>query len=325
VKPSRRRFLRLAAGAAVLPTASRVARAGNYPTRPIRWIVGFGAGTSVDIFARLIGQFLSERLGQPLVIENRPGAGGKIATEAVVRAAPDGYTLLDITSANVWNATIYDNLSYNFIRDIAPIAGTVRGLGVMEVIPSFPAKTVPEFIAYAKANPGRISFASSGVGTPQHLYGELFKMMAGIEMTHVPYRGSPQSLTGLFGGETQVIFDTLATSIEHIKAGRLRALAVTSASRSEQLPDVPTIGEFLSGYEATSWQGLGAPKGTPVEIIERLSGEASAAIADATLKSRIENLGYATFPIAAAELTRFIADETEKWAKVIRAANIKAN
>ena len=325
MKPSRRRFLRLAAGAAVLPTAPRIARADNYPTRPIRWIVGFGAGTSVDIFARLIGQFLSERLGQPLVIENRPGAGGNIATEAVVRAAPDGYTLLDITSANVWNATIYDNLSYNFIRDIAPIAGTVRGLGVMEVIPSFPAKTVPEFIAYAKANPGKISFASSGVGTPQHLYGELFKMMAGIEMTHVPYRGSPQSLTGLFGGETQVIFDTLATSIEHIKAGRLRALAVTSASRSEQLPDVPTIGEFLSGYEATSWQGLGAPKGTPVEIIERLSGEASAAIADATLKSRIENLGYATFPIAAAELTRFIADETEKWAKVIRAANIKAN
>jgi tripartite-type tricarboxylate transporter receptor subunit TctC len=325
VKPSRRRFLRLAAGAAVLPTASRVARAGNYPTRPIRWIVGFGAGTSVDIFARLIGQFLSERLGQPLVIENRPGAGGNIATEAVVRAAPDGYTLLDITSANVWNATIYDNLSYNFIRDIAPIAGTVRGLGVMEVLPSFPARTVPEFIAYAKANPGRISFASSGVGTPQHLYGELFKMMAGIEMTHVPYRGSPQSLTGLFGGETQVIFDTLATSIEHIKAGRLRALAVTSATRSGQLPDVPIVGEFLSGYEATSWQGLGAPKGTPVEIIERLSREASAAIADATLKSRIENLGYATFPILTAELTGFIADDTGKWAKVIRAANIKAN
>jgi tripartite-type tricarboxylate transporter receptor subunit TctC len=325
VKSSRRRFLRLAAGAAVLPTAVRVARADNYPTRPIRWIVGFGAGTSVDIFARLIGQFLYERLGQPLVIENRPGAGGNIATEAVVRAAPDGYTLLDITSPNVWNATIYDNLSYNFIRDIAPIAGTVRGLGVMEVLPSFPAKTVPEFIEYAKANPGKISFASSGVGTPQHLYGELFKMMAGIEMTHVPYRGSPQSLTGLFGGETQVIFDTLATSIEHIKAGRLRALAVTSATRSEQLPDVPTVGEFLSGYEATTWQGLGAPKGTPVKIVERLSREASAAIADPTLKSRIENLGYATFPIATAELTRFIADETEKWAKVIRAANIKAN
>ena len=325
MKPSRRRFLRLAAGAAVLPTASRVARADNYPTRPIRWIVGFGAGTSVDIFARLIGQFLSERLGQPLVIENRPGAGGNIATEAVVRAAPDGYTLLDITSPNVWNATIYDNLSYNFIRDIAPIAGTVRGLGVMEVLPSFPAKTVPEFIEYAKANPGKISFASSGVGTPQHLYGELFKMMAGIEMTHVPYRGSPQSLTGLFGGETQVIFDTLATSIEHIKAGRLRALAVTSATRSEQLPDVPTVGEFLSGYEATTWQGLGAPKGTPVKIVERLSREASAAIADPTLKSRIENLGYATFPILTAELTGFIADDTGKWAKVIRAANIKAN
>jgi len=325
VKPSRRRFLRLAAGAAVLPTASRLARAENYPTRPIRWIVGFGAGTSVDIFARLIGQFLSERLGQPLVIENRPGAGGNIATEAVVRAAPDGYTLLDITAANIWNATIYDNLSYNFIRDIAPIAGTVRGPGVMEVVPTFPAKTVPEFIAYAKANPGKISFASSGVGTPQHLYGELFKMMAGIEMTHVPYRGSPQSLTGLFAGETQVIFDTLATSIGHIKEGRLRALAVTSASRSEQLPDVPTVGEFLSGYEATSWQGLGAPKGTPVDIIERLSSEASAAIADPTLKSRIENLGYATFPIAPSELGRFIADETDKWAKVIRAANIKAN
>jgi tripartite-type tricarboxylate transporter receptor subunit TctC len=301
VKPSRRRFLRLAAGAAVLPTAVRIARADNYPTRPIRWVVGFGAGTSVDIFARLIGQFLSERLGQPLVIENRPGAGGNIATEAVVRAAPDGYTLLDITSANVWNATIYDNLSYNFIRDIAPIAGTVRGLGVMEMIPSFPANTVPEFIAYAKANPGKISFACSGVGTPQHLYGELFKMMAGIEMTHVPYRGSPQSLTGLFGGERQVIFDTLATSIEHIKAGRLRALAVTSATRSAQLPDVPTVGEFLSGYEATSWQGLGAPKGTPAEIIERLSREASAAIADPTLKSRIENLGYATFPIVTAD------------------------
>jgi tripartite-type tricarboxylate transporter receptor subunit TctC len=195
----------------------------------------------------------------------------------------------------------------------------------MEVLPSFPARTVPEFIAYAKANPGKISFASSGVGTPQHLYGELFKMMAGIEMTHVPYRGSPQSLTGLFGGETQVIFDTLATSIEHIKAGRLRALAVTSATRSGQLPDVPIVGEFLSGYEATSWQGLGAPKGTPVEIIERLSREASAAIADATLKSRIENLGYATFPILTAELTGFIADDTGKWAKVIRAANIKAN
>jgi len=325
VKPSRRRFLRLAAGAAVMPTALRMARAGNYPTRPIRWIVGFGAGTSVDIFARLLGQFLSERLGQPLVIENRPGAGGNIATEAVVRAAPDGYTLLDITSPNVWNATIYDNLSYDFIRDIVPIAGTVRGLGVMVVLPSFPAKTVPEFIAYAKANPGKISFASSGVGTPQHLYAELFKMMAGIEMTHVPYRGSPQSLTGLFAGETQVIFDTLSTSIGHIKEGRLRALAVTSASRSEQLPDVPTVGEFLSGYEATSWQGLGAPKGTPAEIIERLSKEAGAAIADATLKSRIENLGYATFPMAASELTRFIADETGKWAKVIRAANIKAN
>jgi tripartite-type tricarboxylate transporter receptor subunit TctC len=317
--------MRFAAGAAVLPAAMRLAHADNYPTRPIRWIVGFGAGTSVDIFARLIGQFLSERLGQPLVIENRPGAGGNIATEAVVRAAPDGYTLLDITSANVWNATIYDNLSYNFIRDIAPIAGTVRGLGVMEVHPSFPAKTVPEFIAYAKANPGKISFASSGVGTPQHLYGELFKMMAGIEMTHVPYRGSPQSLTGLFAGETQVMFDTLATSIEHIKASRLRALAVTSATRSEQLPDVPTVGEFLSGYEATSWQGLGAPKGTPVEIIERLSKEASAAMADPTLMSRIENLGYATFPLLTAELTRFIADETGKWAKVIRAANIKAN
>jgi tripartite-type tricarboxylate transporter receptor subunit TctC len=309
----------------VLPTALRAARAESYPTRPIRWIIGFGAGTSVDIFARLIGQFLSERLGQPLVIENRPGAGGNIATEAVVRAAPDGYTLLDITSANVWNATIYDNLSYNFIRDIAPIAGTVSRLGVMEVIPSFPARTVPEFIAYAKANPGKVSMASSGVGTPQHLYGELFKMMAGIEMTHVPYRGSPQSLTGLFAGETQVIFDTLATSIEHIKAGRLRALAVTSATRSGQLPDVPTVGEFLPGYEATSWQGLGAPKGTPIDIIDRLAKEAGAAIADPLLKSRIESLGYASFPILTAELTHFIAEETEKWAKVIRTANIRAN
>jgi tripartite-type tricarboxylate transporter receptor subunit TctC len=302
-----------------------VARADTYPSRPIRWMVGYGAGTSVDIFARLIGQFISDRLGQPLVIENRPGAGSNIATEAVVRATPDGYTLLDMTSVNVWNATIYENLNFNFIRDIVPIAGTVRGLGVMEVVPSFPAKTVPEFIAYAKANPGKISFASSGVGTPQHLYGELFKSMAGIEMTHVPYRGSPQSLMGLFAGETQVIFDTLSTSIEHIKAGRLRALAVTSAARSEHLPDVPTVGEFLPGYEATSWQGLAAPKGTPADIIERLSKEASAAIADPTMKSRIDSLGYAPFPMGSAELTRFIADETEKWSKVIRAANIKAN
>jgi tripartite-type tricarboxylate transporter receptor subunit TctC len=316
---------RIALAAACLLPLALPASALDYPTRQPHIIVGYPPGGSTDIVARLIGNWLSKKLGQSFIVENKPGAGNNLGTEAVVRAKPDGYTLLLINPANTINASLYKHLNFNFLKDIDPVANVIRVPNVMEVNPAVPAKTVAEFIAYAKANPGKISMASSGVGTPQHLYGELFKMMAGIEMTHVPYRGSPQSLTGLFAGETQVIFDTLATSIEHIKAGRLRALAVTSAARAQSLPDVPTVGEFLPGYEATSWQGLGAPKGTPVEIIDRLSRETSAAIADPLLKSRIESLGYATFPISTAELARCIADETEKWAKVIRAANIKAN
>jgi tripartite-type tricarboxylate transporter receptor subunit TctC len=325
MKRSRRQFLHLAAGAAALPATSRIARAQSYPARPVRWIVGFGAGSSADIFARMMGQWLSERLGQAFVIENRQGAGGNIATEAAVRADPDGYTLLLATSANIWNAALYDNLNFNFIRDIAPIATILRGLGVMDVSPSFPAKTVPEFIAYARANPGKINMGSSGVGTPQHLYGELFKMMTGVDMVHVPYRGSPQALTGLFAGEIQVLFDTLSTSLEHIRAGRLRARAVTSAARSDLLPEIPTMSEFAPGYEATSWLGLGAPKNTPTEIIDRLNKEVNAGLADPALKARMESVGYSTFASSVAEFGRFIADDTQKWGKVIRAANIKAN
>jgi tripartite-type tricarboxylate transporter receptor subunit TctC len=320
---SRRQLL--TAGALLLPASPRIARAESYPARPVRWIIGFSAGSSPDIFTRLMAQWLSERLGQPFIVENRPGAGSNIGTEQVVRATPDGYTLLLMTSANVWNATLYDNLSFNFLRDIVPIAGVVRGLGVMEVGPSFPAKNVTEFIAYAKANPGKINMGSSGVGSPQHLYGELFKMMTGVNLVHVPYRGPPQSLTALFAGEIQVMFDTLSTSIEHIKAGRLRALAVTSAARSDLLPDIPAIGEFAPGYEATSWLGLGAPKNTPTEIIDRLNKEVNAGLADPTLKARMESVGYSTFASSVAEFGRFVGDDTQKWSKVIRAANIKAN
>jgi tripartite-type tricarboxylate transporter receptor subunit TctC len=321
---SRRKLLHLAAGAAAIPALSRIARAQSYPVRPVRWIVGFPAGSSPDIFSRLIGQWLSERLGQPFVIENRPGAGGNIGTEEVVRADPDGYTLLQATSANAWNATLYDNINFNFIRDIAPIASTVRGLGVMEVNPSVPAKTVPEFIAYAKANPGKINVGSAGIGSPQHLYGELFKIMTGVDLLHVPYRGSPQALTALLAGQVQIMFDTLSTSIGHIDAGRLRALAVTSATRSDLLPNVPTVGEFVPGYEATSWQGAGAPKNMPAEIVDKLNGEINAGLADPKLRARIAELGYSGFATSPAEFGAFIADETGKWGKVIRTANIKA-
>ena len=324
MKHSRRQFLHLAAGAAALPAASRMAAAQTYPVRPVRWIVGFAAGSSPDIFARLMGRWLSERLGEPFIIENRVGAGGNIGTESVVRAAADGYTLLQVNSANAWNATLYDSLNFNFIRDIAPIASTVRGLGVMDVHPDFPARTVPEFIAYAKANPGKINMASSGIGTPQHLYGELFKIMTGVDMLHVPYRGSPQALTGLLSGEAQVMFDTLSTSIPHIRAGRLRALAVTSAARSDLLPDVPTVGEFVPGYEATSWQGVGAHVNTPAAIVDKLNTEINAGLADPALKARIADLGYSAFASSPAEFGRFIAAETDKWGKVIRTAHIKA-
>jgi tripartite-type tricarboxylate transporter receptor subunit TctC len=275
-------------------------------------------------FARLIGQWLSERLAQPFIVENRPGAGGNIATEAVVRAAPDGYTLLLVTASNAINASLFDKLNFNFIRDITPIATIHRGIGVMVVHPSFPAKSVAEFIAYAKANPGKINMASSGNGSAQHIYGEYFKMMAGVDMLHVPYRGQPLALTGLFAGEVQVIFDTLSTSIEHIRAGKLRALAVTGATRSEVLLDIPTLGEFVPGYEATVWLGIGAPRNTPAEVIDKLNKEVNAGLADSKIKARIADLGYKAFASSPPEFARFIADETEKWGKVIRAANIKA-
>lgn len=322
---SRRQLFDLTLGAVLLPASPRIAWAETYPARPVRLVIGFGAGSSPDIFTRLMAQWLSERLGQPFIVENRPGAGGNIGTEQVVRATPDGYTLLLMTSANIWNVSLYDNLSFNFLHDIVPIAGLVRGLGVMEVGPSFPAKNVTEFIAYAKANPGKINMGSSGVGSPQHLYGELFKMMTGVNLVHVPYRGPPQSLTALFAGEIQVMFDTLSTSIEHIRAARLRALAVTSAARSDLLPDVPTVGEFVPGYEATSWQGVGAPTGTPAGIVDTLNREINAGLADGKLKAKIEALGYSVFPNTSAGLGSFMAAETDKWSQVIRTAGIRAN
>jgi tripartite-type tricarboxylate transporter receptor subunit TctC len=324
MKLPRRRFLHLAAGAVALPAASRIARAQIYPARPVRIIVGFPPGGGADIGARLIGQWLSERLGQQFIVENRPGAGGNIATEVVARAPPDGYTLLLVSVSNAINTTLYEKLNFDFIRDIAPVASTVRGLGVMEVNPSFPAKTVPEFIAYAKANPGKVNMASAGNGSPQHLFGELFKMMTGVNMLHVPYRGSSQALPGLFAGEVQVMFDTLSTSIEHIRSGKLRALALTSTNRSDLLPDVPTVGEFVPRYEATSWQGVGAPRGTRTEIIDKLNREITAGLADPKLVSRTADLGSSVFAESPTEFGKFIAEDTERWSKVIRAAGIKA-
>jgi tripartite-type tricarboxylate transporter receptor subunit TctC len=321
--PHRRQFLHLAAGAAALPAVSSNARAQIYPTRPVRLIVGFPAGGAADLFARLIGQVLSERLGQPFIIENRPGAGSNVATEAVVRAPPDGYTLLQIASVNAWNATLYDHLSFNFIRDIAPVASIYRGGAVLVVHPSFPTKSVPELIAYARANPGKINMASGGVGTPQHVYGELFKMMTGVDMLHVPYRGGGPALTDLLAGQVQVMFDTLSTSIEHIRAGKLRALAVTSATRLEVLPDIPTVGDFVPGYEGTGWQGVGAPRNTPAEIIDKLNKEINAGLADRRMEARIADFGYTVFTSSPADFGTFIAAYTEKWAKVIKFAGAK--
>jgi tripartite-type tricarboxylate transporter receptor subunit TctC len=322
--PHRRRILHLAAGLFAQPTFSRVAWAQTYPTRPVRLIVGYPAGGSSDLFARLIGQWLSERLGQPFIIENRPGAGGNIATELVVRAPPDGYTLLLVTTGNVWSSSLFDKLSFDFIRDIAPIATTNHGIGVMEVHPSFPAKTVPEFIAYARANSGKINMASGGNASAQHFYGEYFRMLAGVNMVHVPYRGQPAAQSALLAGEVQVMFDTLSTSIEQIRAGKLRALGVTSSTRLEALPDIPTLGEFVPGYEASVWQGIGAPRNTPPEVVNKLNEEVNAGLSDPRIKARIADLGYAVFASSPAEFVQFIADETQKWAKVIRAANIKA-
>jgi tripartite-type tricarboxylate transporter receptor subunit TctC len=319
--PHRRQFLHLAAGAAALPTVSRFAWAQAYPTRPVRLIEGFGAGGAGDIVARLIGQSLSERLGQSFVIENRSGAASNIATEAVVRASPDGYTLLLISTANALNATMF-KLNFDFIHDIAPVASIVRVPYVMEVHPSVPAKTVAEFIAYAKANPGKINLASAGIGSGTHVAGEMFKMMADLDLLHVPYRGA-QVFPALLAGEVQVYFGPLLSSIAYIRAGNLRPLAVTTTTRSQILPDVPVVSETVPGYEASAWFGMGAPKNTPVEIIERLNTEVNASIADPKFQARLANLGATVLPGSPADFAKLIADETMKWGKVILAANIK--
>jgi tripartite-type tricarboxylate transporter receptor subunit TctC len=321
---ARRRFLRLAAVVTALPAVSRIATAQGYPTRPVRLVVGFPAGGSADIVARLIGQWLSDRLGQPFVIENRPGAGSNIGTEAVVRAQPDGYTLLMVSAANVTNAALYDSLNFNFIRDIAPVAFIDRVANVLEVNPSVPARTVPEFIAYAKANPGKINMASGGVGSSQHVAGELFKMMTGADLMHVPYRGVAPALTDLLGGQVQVLFDTVPASIPHIRAGKLRALAVTTATRSQALPDVPTVGDYVPGYEASSIHGIGAPRGTPADIIEVINKEVNAALADPGFQARIADLGGIVLAGSPADFGRIIAEETEKWAKVVKFSGAKA-
>ncbi len=325
MKFPRRRFLRVAAGAAALAAAPRIAGAQTYPTRSVRLIIGYTPGGSADLTARLVGQWLSERLGQPVVVESRPGAGTNIATEAVVHAPPDGYTLLLVAPANAINATLYEKLNHDFIRDIAPVAGLIRFPNVMEVNPSVPAKTVPEFIAYAKANPRKINMASSGNGSTIHVSGELFKMMAGVNMVHVPYRGGAPALTDLLGGQVQVMFDNLPTSIEYIRAGKLRPLAVTSATRSELLPEVPTVADFVPGYESSAWYGVGAPKNTPVEIIDRLNKEINAVLADPRMKTRVADMGATLVAGSPAEFGKLVADETEKWGKVVKFSGAKAD
>jgi tripartite-type tricarboxylate transporter receptor subunit TctC len=322
--PHRRQFLHLAAGAAALPAVSPIASAQTYPSRPVRIIVSAAPSGSADIIARLMGQWLSERLGQPFIIENRPGGGGNIGTEAVVKAPPDGYTLLQVGTRNVINATLYTNLSFNFIRDIAPVASIDREPLVMAVNSSVPARTVSEFIAYAKANPGKLSMASAGNGTPSHVSGELFKMMAGVNMVHVPYRGGGPALVDLLTGQVQVMFASMSSSIEYVRAGKLRALAVTTATRLEALPDIPTVGDFVPGFEATFWTGLGAPKNTPADIVDKLNKEINAGLVDPKLKARFADLGAAAFPGSSSDFAKFIATETEKWGKVVKFAGIKA-
>jgi len=323
MKLRRRQFLSLATGAAALSALPGVATARDYPTRPVRLILSFPAGGPNDVVGRLLGQWLSERLGQPFIIENRSGAGGTVGTEVVVRAAPDGYTLLQVNTPNAINATLYDNLNYNFIRDIVPVASIIRTPLVMEVNPSFPTKTVPEFVGYAKANPGKINMASGGNGTPGHVAGELFKMMAGVNMVHIPYRGGALALTDLLGGQVQVLIDPIPASIGYLRAGKLHALAVTTTIRSDVLPDVPTVNEFVPGYEASAWYGIGAPRGTPTEIIDKLNSAINACLADPTLKARLAEVGGLLFLSSSADFGHFIAAETEKWAKVIKSAGIK--
>jgi len=319
---TRRQFLRAAAFTTVVPPLSRIAKAQSYPARPVRIVVGYPAGGGVDITARLIGQWLSERLGQPFVIENRPGAASNIATEAVVRAASDGYTLLLVTAANTINASLYEKLNFDFIRDIAPVGALSRVPYVLVVNQALPVKTVPEFIAYAKSNPGKINMAG-GIGGADHVAGELFKMMAGVNMVHVPYRGQAPALTDLLGGQVQVMFATVASSIEYIRAGKLRALAMTTSMRSDVLPDLPTVGEFVPGYEASQWYGVGVRKGTPSEIADKLNKEVNAGLADPKMRARLADLGGTALAGSPAEFGKFIADEAEKWAKVVKFAGIK--
>jgi tripartite-type tricarboxylate transporter receptor subunit TctC len=323
MKLPRRKFLHLAVGAAAPPTVSRVAWAQAYPSRPVRIIVGFAPAGGTDIMARLIGQWLSERLGQQFVIENRPGAGTNIATEAVVNAPPDGYTLLLACLPNASNATLYDKLNLNFIRDIAPVAGIARDTFAIEVNPSVPVKMVPELIAYAKVNSGKINMASGGIGSGNHIFGELFKMMTGVNLVHVPYRGAGPALVDLLGGQVQVMFASMVSSIEYVRAGKLRALAVTTSTRSPLLPDIPTVAQFVPGYEASFWYGIGAPRNTPIEIVEKLNQEINAVLADSQMKARLAGLGATALPGSPADFGKLIAEETEKWAKVIRSANIK--
>jgi tripartite-type tricarboxylate transporter receptor subunit TctC len=321
----RRTFLHLAAGACALPAVSGVVWAQTYPTRPVRWIVGFAPAGGNDIVARLMGQWLTERLGQPFIVENRPGASTNIAAEAVVNSPADGYTLFLANVSNAINATFYTKLNFNFIRDITPVAGIMRMPNVMLVNPSVPAKTVPEFIAYAKANPGKINMASAGIGSGGHLAGELFKMMTDVSLVHVPYRGNGPALTALLGGQVEVLFATLASSIEFIRTGKLRGLAVTTAMRSEALPDLPTVNEFVPGYEESSWYGVGAPRGTPAEVIDKINKEINAGLADPKMKTRLADLGGIEIAGSPVDFGKLIAEETEKWAKVIRAAGIKAD
>jgi len=323
LKLARRRFLHLATAAAALPSVSRMATAQTYPTRPVRLIIGYPPGGSADITARLLGQWLSERLGQPFVIESRPGASTNIATEAVVRAPPDGYTLLLVAPANAINATLYETLNFKFPRDIAPVAAIIRFPTVMVVTPLVPAKSVPEFIAYAKANPGRLNMASSGNGSTIHVSGELFKMMTGVNMVHVPYRGGAPALTDMISGQVQVMFDNVPTSIEFIRAGKLRALAVTTATRSEVLPDLPTVADFVPGYEASAWYGVGVPKGTPDDIIDKLNKEINAILAEPKAKARLADLGASLLAGSSADFGKLVADETEKWGKVVKFSGAK--
>ena len=322
MKFPRRQFLHLAAGAAALPFTRHVAKAQAYPSRPVRIVVGFPAGGSQDIVARLIGQWLSERLGQQFVVENRPGAGGNIGAEAVVRAPADGYSLLLVGAPNAINATLYEKLNFNFVRDISPVATFMRIPNVMEVHPSVPVKTVPEFIAYTKANPGKINMASAGNGTTQHVSGELFKFMTGVNMVHVPYRGNAPALTDFLGGQVQVMFDNMPTSLPHIQAGKLRPLAVTTAVRSSVLPDLPPVADFVPGYEASAFFGIGAPKNTAPEIINTLNREINAALADPKMKARLADQGGTALPGSSADFGKLIAEETEKWGRVIKFANI---